>query len=190
MNIVCVAWGSLVWDPRELPIQRHWFEDGPFGSVEFSRQSGDDRITLVLDKDALPVRLLWAKMTSPTLEKAMEALAKREGITAADWKSRIGSWRVGSCAPDTMPALPSWAQANGIDAAVWTALEPQFKKKPGDAKPTKGRPTSAWVVDFLGGLTGPVRDNAERYFRRAPPQIDTEYRRLVEATLGWKYRRR
>ena len=39
MKIACLGWGSVIWDPRALPIQREWFKDGPFAPVEFTRQS-------------------------------------------------------------------------------------------------------------------------------------------------------
>ena len=184
MNIVYLAWGSVVWDPRNLPIQRRWFDDGPFAPVEFTRQSNDGRITLVLDEEAEPVRLLWARTTSSHLEEAMKALSEREGITGSDWKSRIGSWSTGEEAPKNIPSLAMWAQAHGIDAAVWTALGPQYRQS-NAGTPTKERPPVEWVLGYLQGLTGPRRDFAERYFRCAPTQIDTEYRRRVEAILGW-----
>lgn len=186
MNIACLAWGSLVWDPRNLPIQRQWFDDGPFARIEFARQSDDGRITLVLDGKADSVRLLWARMTLSNIDEAMKALGDRERITAADWKSRIGKWCTGDEDPELIPSMSNWAQAHGIDVAIWTALPPRYKRQ-GEASFTMERPPLEWVVKHLQGLTGSRRETAERYFRRTPPQIDTEYRRHVEATLGWYY---
>jgi hypothetical protein len=188
MNIACLAWGSLVWNPKNLPIQRRWFDDGPFAPVEFTRQSDNGRITLVLDEQAEPVRLLWARMTLSDVRKAMEALKEREGITAENWEPLIGNWRSGDRAPRNIASLPAWAMAHGVEAAIWTALGPQYKASR-EAKTRKERPTLQWVLQYLEGLTGPLRDVSEQYFRCTPPQIDTEYRRHVEATLGWTYRR-
>jgi hypothetical protein len=184
MNIACLAWGSLVWNPKDLPIQRRWFDDGPFAPVEFTRQSGDGRITLVLDEAAEPVRLLWARMALADVKQAKQTLKEREGITAQDWEPLIGDWHLDDEAPKVMLSLPMWAEAHGIDAVIWTALEPQYKKD-GDTKPMKERPTLEWVLNYLQGLTGPLRDVAEQYVRCAPSQIDTEYRRHIEAKLGW-----
>jgi hypothetical protein len=181
MNIACLGWGSLIWDPRALPIQRRWFEDGPLVPVEFARQSSDGRITLVIEKTVAPVRVLWALMLPKELQPAMEALRDREGITGNNWTSRIGSWQRGDAAPGSIPALPDWVQAHGLDAVVWTALGPRFND--GETLPTADQ-----VVQYLKALTGTVRDNAERYVRCAPRQIDTEYRRRIEGELGWSYR--
>lgn len=148
MNVVYLAWGSLVWDPRNLPIQRRWFDDGPFAPVEFTRQSNDGRITLVLDDEAEPVRLLWARSTLSDIGEAMKALSEREGITGSARGSPIGRWSTGEDAPRNISSLPMWAQAHGIDAAVWTALGPQYKQSAADAF-TERRPPVQWVLDYV-----------------------------------------
>lgn len=176
--IVCLGWGSLVWDSRELPIQRKWFEDGPFIRVDFLRTSKDKRVTLVLHKSALPVRSLWAIMTSPSLQEARLALALRERMTSKDPTKYIDSWSRGAESPPCVDNLPNWAASNGIEHVVWTALGPKIGDS--DVVPTKDQ-----VVEHLRGLVGPERENAERYVRRTPAQIDTPYRRHIESALGW-----
>jgi hypothetical protein len=182
MNIACLGWGSLIWDPRNLPIQSEWFKDGPFAPVEFTRKSRDGRITLVIDPSAAPVRLLWALMLPTELEKAREALRDREGIPGSNWSSRIGSWQRGEGPPgDPILELPRWAESHSVDAVIWTALKSRFCDQ--DTSPSVEQ-----VIRYLQGLTGTARDHAERYIRCAPRQIDTAYRRRIEAALGWSYR--
>jgi hypothetical protein len=180
MKIACLGWGSLIWDPRSLPIQREWFQDGPSAPIEFTRQSSDGRMTLVIDLRAAYVRLLWAMMLPSDLTTARKALRDREGITRKDWSSDIGSWKGGDVAPDVIPELPAWADAHGLDAGIWTALKPKFNDK-------EISPSIQQVIAYLQSLTGTKRDKAEQYIRSAPRQIDTEYRRQIEAVLGWAY---
>lgn len=186
MIIACLAWGSLIWDPGGLPIQGRWFEDGPLAPVEFARQSTDGRITLVLDEEAEPVQLLWAVMAVADVEAAKRALGKRESIPARARESRVGAWRTGDPVPKSVLSLPEWAHTHGIDAVIWTALGPQYTKQ-GESEPTRERPPIEWVLSYLRGLEGQRRDDAEEYFRCAPPQMNTEYRRRVEAEIGWFY---
>ena len=175
--IACLGWGSLIWDPRELPIQPCWFDDGPLIQVEFARESKDGRITLVLEQAATPVRSLWAVMDTPEIAVAHEALRLREGVPL-DSGNRIGSWSVGEAPPRLVLGLPEWAHARGIQGVVWTDLPPKFDGK-------ERTPTEEEVLHHLGQLTGEQRICAEHYVRRAPKQIDTAYRRRIEAMLHW-----
>jgi hypothetical protein len=66
-----------------------------------------------------------------------------------------------------------------LDAAVWTNLRSKFDGK-------DGAPSDIGIIlNYLRRLEGRARDNAERYVRLAPRQIDTAYRRRIEAELGW-----
>lgn len=176
MTIACLGWGSLIWDSRELPIRRQWFDDGPMMRIEFARQSNDNRITLVIENAAAPVQTLWAVMDATDIGVAKEALRFREGNPNERY---IANWNSGDESPAAIPRLAEWALAHGVDAAIWTALPPKFKGQ------DDRTPTIEEVLAHLRGLEGAKRDNAERYIRRAPRQIDTQYRRRIEAELGW-----
>jgi len=176
--IACLGWGSLVWDPQDLPIQREWFADGPLVRVEFARKSSDKRITLVLDASANPVRSLWGIMDTDDVDAAREALGARECIPQKNINRDIGTWTVGQSSPQMILSLPEWAISRGVSDVVWTALPPKLPGARGSA--------ASRVVRHLAGLTGQQRANAERYVRRTPRQIDTLHRRLIEAELQWK----
>jgi len=119
-------------------------------------------------------------MLPADLPAAKEALRSREGLTSKEWERDIGVWKSGDAVPDTIPDLPIWAKAHGLDAAIWTALGPKLDDI--------ASPSADQVINYLRKLTGPARDYAERYIRCAPRQIDTDYRRRIEAELGWSHR--
>ncbi len=179
--IAFLGWGSLVWDPGALPIHRQWHTDGPFVRAEFLRQSNNGRLTLVLAQDVEPVRSLWATFTGSDLAQAREELCKREGIPSKNIEASIGSWSLGDANPSHVLDLEPWAAARGIKSVVWTALPPKF------AGTSNTAPTIEQAVSYLAGLTGPARDLAEQYIRRTPSQVDTAYRRRIEAALGWSH---
>ena len=179
--IAFLGWGSLVWNPGALPIQRFWHNDGPYIRAEFLRQSSNKRLTLVLSETANPTRSLWATYAGTDRNAACEALREREGISQRNSAMHIGSWTRGQPNPDCILELEPWATAHGINSVVWTALPPKFN----GANNTS--PTVEEAVTYLSGLEGPERDTAEEYIRRAPQQIDTAYRRRIEAALGWSY---
>lgn len=180
MKISCLGWGSLIWDPRTLPIRMPWFSDGPFLPVEFARHSSGDRITLVITPDLSEVRVLWALMSTSDLDDAKRGLAQREGINDDYIESSIGCWLNDLDNSDSMiQSIGSWAISKGLDAVIWTALRPKF----GDEYRV---PSIEEVIDFLTNLPHERMKYAKEYIRKAPIQIDTNYRREIERKLGWK----
>jgi hypothetical protein len=117
-------------------------------------------------------------MDTGELAGARESLREREGILEKYQDKHVGVWSVGQPPPSLIPGLRDWAASCGVDHVVWTNLPPKFGG-------SEAMPTGQQVVEYLRGLTGTRRDNAERYVRLAPKQIDTAYRREIEAALGW-----
>ncbi len=78
MKIAILGWGSLIWNSGELKTKfTQWTEDGPLLPIEFARKSSGGRLTLVLYKDAKPVKTLWNISESEDLEGAICNLGKK-----------------------------------------------------------------------------------------------------------------
>jgi len=179
MQIACLGWGSLVWDPRSLPIGSVWLCDGPLLPVEFARQSSDGRITIVIASVPDRVQALWSLLALTDLDRATRALARREEIREAS-ERKIGYW-----APERnsghreADVIGEWASRKGLDAVVWTALEPGFLGQRGSL------PTEDEIVNYLRNMPSQCRPASEEYIRNAPAQIDTRYRTRIAKELGW-----
>lgn len=178
-SIACLGWGSLIWDPGDLPIAGEWQPDGPLLPLEFARISSKgwerERLTLVVVPEySHRVTSLWITLAVDTPEEARTVLARREGTR----ERLIGLWRADAADP-AVPEIATWARDRGLTAVVWTALGANFGE-------TQDRsPTVDEAVTYLRGLTGQKRLNAEEYVRKAPEQIDTPYRRRFAAEFGW-----
>jgi hypothetical protein len=63
MKVVVIAWGSLVWNRGQLAVTTEFQPNGPLLPIEFSRVSGDGRLTLVIDE-------VWGGRARPTRRQA------------------------------------------------------------------------------------------------------------------------
>jgi hypothetical protein len=175
-----VGWGSLIWDPRGLPLRSPWQPDGPALPVEFTRVTDNGRLTLGIRDGVADVQTLWAVMSDRTLETTRSQLARRERtvperigcLDRHDAPSSAGG-------RDLVGRLASWLAERDLDAAIWTALPANFEAR-------AGRPLSVdAAVDYLERLSCEARGRAEQYVRRAPPQVRTDIRQGLERVLGW-----
>jgi len=161
-------------------VSSPWESDGPQVHIEFLRISDHrkGRVTLVLDASAAAVTSLWARMTATDLATARESLRVREGVPTSNMARDIGVWCRGDTSPRLIPNLSEWSQSKRLNAVVYTNLGQNFRR---DGQ----LPTAEEVAGYLRNLKGVIRDQAEEYVRKAPRQINTAYRRAIEAALSW-----
>jgi hypothetical protein len=166
--IACIGWGSLIWDPRNLPCGE-WHVNGPVLPIEFARVSENGRITLVVVNGAKPVRALWTILKVATISEAVAVLAERENVPDAN--QSIGRW------PDTQRQFPgadvisAWAEAQGLSGVVWTAL------KCGMDRNSRGiMPTIEQLLSHISTLDEEGRERALEYVAKAPAQVQTGFR--------------
>ncbi len=180
MSIACLGWGSLVWDPRCLPVEGDWHSDGPNLPIEFARESKDGRITLVLTEGTTSSKSFWVKLAVASLDDGKYCLAQREGIRECNIKHSIGFWaKAGQSHGRFNEVIGNWACSAQLDSVVWTNLKCKFKGLQDRV------PNAEEVVCHLRSLNGETRRKAEEYVRRTPLQIRTKYREQIEAALGW-----
>lgn len=186
MRIGCLAWGSLLWDPRTLPLAESFRPDGPALPIEFSRVALDGRVTLVVDPEAEPGPSWWATLAVGSLSEAVAELARREGVSPdriGDWigaEPREGGDGVSGQTPGPVRAtIAAWLATKPLDAVVWTALP---TRRPDGRFERPGGPE---LVEHLARLEGPARERAEQYIRLAPERLRTPNRLRFEAVFGW-----
>ncbi len=189
MRIGILAWGSLVWDPRELQAAAEFAPNGPLLPVEFCRISADGRLTLVIDETFGAVcKTYSARSALQRLDAAIENLSIREGMRHA---SEVGfvepaSSQLSDIAlqrhPEAVATIAAWATANGYAAAIWTALASNF-----DEPDKGGEPFSVTAairyLEMLKGEGAAKFARALAYIRNAPPEVETPVR--DEVTKRW-----
>ncbi|MBC8371307.1 MAG: hypothetical protein H8E25_15000 [Planctomycetes bacterium] len=172
---VCLGWGSLVWDPRDLPIIGDWHQDGPSLRLEFSRVSMDGRLTLVLDPTGLLVPSLWCCLNVQDMQHAVEVLASREGIPLANAGSHIGRWSADLGGDDS--EIAKWAEDKQVAGVVWTNLPPKFDNENGRV------PSCDEALNYLSSLDSKSLIKAKEYVLNTPAQIQTKNRTQIEKML-------
>ncbi|WEF34464.1 hypothetical protein [Pseudoduganella chitinolytica] len=178
MKIAVVAWGSLLWKPAPLHLASGWHPGGPLLALEFCRVSEDTpELALALCPGARLCPTYWAWLDTGDLEAARAMLRAREKITPErpEWVGTVPAAHHADAA-----TIDAWRRARGIDAAVWTALPPRFRGQDGRV------PDAHEVLQWLATRSGDEGAAAQHYIRRTPAHIDTGYRRLIEARLGWR----
>lgn len=183
MKIAILGWGSLINEPRGLPIAGEWQPDGPKLWIEFSRISQRGAragcLTLVIDERCeSEVTTLHALSQRSDLPSAIADLQAREGTSPDD----IGYCKVATSrfAPNALSrhhksceGIRTWAHAKGFDAVIWTALARRFK----DAIGIPFSPAAA--LNYLNSLPAPTKEKALAYIHNAPAQTMTPFRRLL-----------
>ncbi|WP_250535759.1 hypothetical protein [Caballeronia sp. AZ10_KS36] len=179
MNIVCVAWGSLLWNLKGFPIDGQWREGGPLLPLEFARHSDGEIVSLVVLESGPVQPTFWARVAVDSLDAAREALRAREDVRAnvVDWIGSIPAPH-GMTYPQSH-AIASWLERNGADAVVWTALPPKSRERNGRM------PSVDEAVTYLQSLGEEERDRAEAYVRQSPAGIRTPFRERFEDVFGW-----
>ena len=184
MNIAIIAWGSLIWDPRSLPYREGWKLGGPALPLEFSRVSKDGRLTLVIDGvNGVEVPTRFAVSTRGVLNDAIADLRDREGTVSkcigfVECTTGSDSAEASKHPGNTFHFIRGWAEQQGFDAAIWTALPSSFKIKTGEDFCVEA------ATAYLRGLPTSTRDKAIEYIEKAPPEVATPLREhLIEKGL-------
>ena len=178
MSIAILGWGSLIWDPRELPHYGPWKAGGPVLPIEFSRVSSDCRLTLVIDPAGSPVTTRYAISPRSDILDAVEDLRRREAtvrknIGFIDIATRKNSRTQFQEQCDVIEPISRWCAEQEVTGCVWTALQPNFLVE------LEVNFSVDEALRFLETLGKSAREIALNYIRNAPPEVDTPVRHEV-----------
>lgn len=188
MRICLLAWGSLVWDKRDLPkIRMDWARGGPALPIEFSRisESRDDILTLVIDpKNGVRIPTRFSDSSRSYLEDAICDLRSREGtiysrigfVDLVNGTSRCNAY------PEAEIELRKWASDNKYDAVVWTDLSSNFY----EYKEKKISFSVENAIEHIKSLKRNATKSAFKYIHRAPEEADTPFRNVIQKDDWYK----
>lgn len=187
MKIAILAWGSLIWQPKNLLFDKEfgWKEDGPILPIEFARISKDGRLTLVITENGSLVPTLYTVSKYETLDEVILNLAIREG----SGRKSIGSYdrTKNEFSPNVFSKqnILDWINKKDFDAVIWTNLGENWviKNESGEIVETI-EPNKR--IEYLKSLKGNASALAEEYIRKTHVQIKTKYRAKIEEDLNWK----
>lgn len=187
MKIAILAWGSLIWQPKDLFFDKSfgWKEDGPNLPIEFARISKDGRLTLVITQNGTLVPTLYSLSKYETLDEAILNLAVREG----SGRTSIGSYNKSknefSHNVFFKERIVDWMNERAFDGVIWTNLGENWDIKNESMEIVENiKPDER--IEYLKTLKGNVIALAEEYVRKTPVQIRTKYRIMIEEELNWK----
>jgi hypothetical protein len=189
LKIAVIAWGSLIWDRRNLEVIGDFVANGPKLSLEFSRTSRDGRLTLVIDEELGGLCSTFSVQSAfDDLNRAIDNLRLREGMPTTKGVGFIDlqGGRVSPSAlqrhPQAVQTIKSWAEALGYGGAIWTALASNFREFE-----NAGQPFSVEAgTRYLQTRDELTLTTALNYIRRAPAEVQTPFRAAV--SLRWPER--
>lgn len=187
--IAIIAWGSLIWEPKYLNYDKQlgWINDGPILPIEFARISKDGRLTLVITENGCLNRTFYTLANSNiSFEEAIENLRIREGKCNRKY---IGFYKAETDEFHTddfkyKEEIRNWSKEKKIKNIIWTDLPEKWSHKNENEETVNIIPNER--IEYLKNLPSEKKELAEKYIRKTPPQIKTNFRKLIEKQFNWK----
>jgi len=185
MKIAVVGWGSLVWDPIDLETEGGFAPNGPLLPIEFCRVSRGGWLRLVIDENYGAVCTTHSAPSAlDDLEAAIANMSLRENLreaSAVGFVDLVSGHRSEAAMrrhPEALATIASWAEANGYDAAVWSALPSNFSEPDKGGEPFSVSAAMAYL-EALQQRDANLFASALAYFRNAPREVETPVREEV-----------
>ncbi|MGE0589862.1 MAG: hypothetical protein AB7O48_14895 [Cyclobacteriaceae bacterium] len=194
MKIAVLGWGSLVYDPRQLRINKSignngWCEDGPRLPIEFARISHNKRLTLIVFPEADLINTYWAESLDTELMVAMENLRDREGMPTVDrigFVDLISVTRSAFSSHDDLQRIESWAHEKSFDSVIWTGLKSNFRDQTEGLFNERRSFTLENIKWYVSNLNKAELERALTYVIDAPKATKTKYRNIIKGYIEEK----
>ena len=184
-----LGWGSLIWNPKDLNYNEElgWIYDGPTLPIEFARISNDGRLTLVITENGSLNKTFYTLANSNlSFEETFENLRIREGKCKRQdigfYKAETDEFHSNDFKYEE--EIRNWAKEKKIKNIIWTDLPEKWSYQNENDETVNVNPNER--IEYLKNLTSEKKELAEKYIRKTPPEIKTNFRKVIEEQLNWK----